>query len=329
MEACTCSLPAIVCVGGSLSFRWPQGRQLKSAAQNGSGGMSSVGFFYVSISTTLLSFLVRFPCEEHLQLFLLLFPNNIWGNPGQPTLPVSCCCGIFRSPHQLVISRLGLHLVLLTSNQLRLKAALIRSLFASSSVLQSWLFLQAGSHRFLGLISISLTPSRFCPGGHSSHLSRTAGFCSCLLPVSRENPSLTSGASCCSSVVKTEGASVLGTGGRGHQQPGRLQLRPLLSLMVGNMSGNALLLDNCFVYDAISGTDSKDCSQNVCHGQRVAALEDEFETLTVGSFLISFLSLLSYTSLLPSSTFLPTYKFPLSKVTTSPFLFSVPQFCQI
>lgn len=71
---------------------------------------------------------------------------------------------------------------------------------------------------------------------------------------------------------------MLDTSGRGLEQPGRRQLRPLLSLMVGNMSGSALLLDNCSVYDAISGRDSKDRSRNVFHGQRVAAIEDEFET---------------------------------------------------
>lgn len=131
---------------------------------------------------------------------------------------------------------------------------------------------------------------------------------------------------------KTEGASVLDTGGRGLEQPGRLQLRPLLSLMVGNMSGSALLLGNCSVYDAISGRDSKDRSLNVFHGQRVAAIEDEFETPHSGKIfnILSLLSLLSHTSLLPSPTFLPAHKFPLSKITILPlsFLHSL-QFCQI
>lgn len=125
---------------------------------------------------------------------------------------------------------------------------------------------------------------------------------------------------------------MLGTGGRGLEQPGRLQLRPLLSLMVGNMSGSALLPDNCSVYDAISGIDTRDRSRNVCHGQRVAAIEEGFETPHSGKIfnILSLPSLLSHTLLLPSPTFLPTHKFPLSKITVLPlsFLHSL-QLCQI
>lgn len=98
------------------------------------------------------------------------------------------------------------------------------------------------------------------------------------------------------------------------------------------MSGSALLLDNCSVYDAISGRDSKDRSRNVFHGQRVAAIEDEFETPHSGkSFnILSLLSLLPRTSLLPSLNFLPAHKFPLSRITILllSFLHSL-QFCQI
>lgn len=92
------------------------------------------------------------------------------------------------------------------------------------------------------------------------------------------------------------------------------------------MSGSALLLDNCSVYGAISGRDSKDHSRNVFHGQRVAAIEDEFETPHSGkSFnILSLLSLLPRTSLLPSPTVLPAHKFPLSRITIFPLSFSIP-----
>lgn len=40
----------------------------------------------------------------------------------------------------------------------------------------------------------------------------------------------------------------------------------------------------------LEGTDSKDRSRNVCHGQRVAAIEDRFESLTAGSFFFNLIS---------------------------------------